>query len=488
MAKSLYLFNSLTETREIFVPSNPHDVKIYCCGPTVDDVPHLGQARTYVFLDVLRRILRHHLGFAIRSVMNVRDLNTKFISTEDTRRYERLFFQTMAKLNVERPDFAPRVTDCVALARQMTQRLVREEFAYYKPGFDITYFSTQAYLKKFKPVFPHTEMRDEGFQRQDASEEGKWHPRDFQLWKSMKSWIDAEGKIRTGIPGRHTECAVAANFYFPDCVDIHLGGNHLRLSHQEKEISLGRAYSDEEDRGSVCLHTGHLRIEGQRMSKSFKNVTTVDEVLREGISPLAIRYMFMKHPYDKPIDFCMEELKKAQQSYDEFMRYLNHMRLTLRELEVKETEEDFKEKWYDDYGSQTDLAELNAVKQLIDSFLMDNLNVPGALEILEDYVLSFSHVVKRDIPYERLRYCFSYVLWMTDKCFGLIENQSESLFPVLKKFKSEVREFALKEGMNETQKQVLLEMCDRVRGEVHKVGYVLEDELVQIEKLLLNNQ
>lgn len=482
--KTIKLFNARTQLLEEFVPTDSGDVKIYCCGPTVYDVPHLGHARTYVFLDVLRRILRNYLGFGVRSVMNITDLNDKIIEKgglQSARQYEKVFFDAMDLLNVERPDFAPRVTDFIDLAERVSKRCLIEQFAYYEPSLDTTYFSTKKYLRTFDRVFPHTEKRDSSSSQQ-VEMKGKRDFRDFAVWKNSKEWVDIEGKKQTGMPGWHTECATIASFFFRDWVDIHIGGIDLLFPHHENEISLGRVYLNNKDWVRFCLYAGHLQTEGRKMSKSLKNFTTIDQVLAEGYSPLAIRYMFMKFPYDKPMTFHKDEIKKAQKSYDNFMHHIQQIKLRLLEMKSKKSEKDFDSLWYDDYGFQMELSELNQIKTEIDVYLKDNLNVGKALETLEDYVRGFSHPLKQDLSYDWLLYCFKFIMWMADTCFGLIEKPSEKnkssdeLFPILKCFRAKVREVALRKDTNETLRKSLLNLCDTVREQMDKTDYNVEDD------------
>lgn len=408
----LQLFNMLNDSKEPFLPVNTQDVKIYCCGPTMYDAPNLGQVRTYVFMDVLRRILGNYLGYGIRLVMNVTDLDDKIISKGSirvARHYETIFFQTMDLLNVERPDFAPRATDCLEVARNVSTRCLIEKIAYYEPGFETTYFSTEAYFKKFGCVFPHSPVES-----RENSGEGKWNPRDFVLWKSSKCWIDCEGKELKGLPGWDTECASMAMFYFPEYVDILLGMKDLQFTHHENEIALGCAYSNKRDFVRFCLCTDGVEIKEEK---------TFEELLSENYSPLAIRYMFLKHPYNKPMIFNNAELRKAQSSYDNFIYRINQMKLYLQKLKAKETKENFEEKWYDQYGTWAELNELNSLKKKIHDFLMDDVNVPKALEALENYVEMFSTEALIAMSYEWLRYCLNYILRITDSCFGLLEME-----------------------------------------------------------------
>lgn len=251
--KPLLLYNALTHKKEPFIPENTKDVKIYCCGPTVYDMPHLGHARTYIFLDVLRRVLRYHLGYGVRLVMNVTDLGDKILEKADSecvagphiiaQKYERIFFETMEKLNVKRPDFTPRATDFIGAAKTLSQACLSKEFAYHESNSSSTlYFNTEAYLKQFGRVFPDTEKRDQASsQIIEEKKTYKRDPRDFVLWKS-KQWLDVKENICNEMPGWHTECAAMAAYYFGSSVDIHLGGIDLQFPHHENEVALGRIY------------------------------------------------------------------------------------------------------------------------------------------------------------------------------------------------------------------------------------------------------
>lgn len=477
--KPLLLFNALTQEKEPFIPENAKDVKMYYCGPTVYDTPHLGHARTYIFIDVLRRILRNYMAYGVRSAMNVTDLGEKIFERAAldrvasphiiAQKYEREFFETMDKLYVERADFTPRVTDFLDVGKSLSQTCLLKEFAYHGSDTSPTlYFSTEAYLKQFGRAFPDTQKRDEAI-RMLKAEEKKRDPRDFVLWKS-KEWLDATGKLRNEIPGWHTECAAIAIYYFGNSVDIHVGGIDLQFPHHENEIALGRVYFNQTHWVRFCLYIGHLQMDGIKMSKSLKNFKTVNEMILKGYSPLAIRYMFLKHPYNKPMTFQEDELKNAQRLYNCFAYHMKYIELYLLVLK----NDGDRRKCYNLYNKQSALEELNEVKERINDLLMDNLNISEALQILEDYVRKLSNTVKR-FPYEWLQYCFNYVLWMTETCFGFKlsreSKQSGSLYPVLKKFRSQVREYALKMK----DREFLLKLCDEVRECMHRNGYIVED-------------
>lgn len=437
---TFHLYNALSQKLEPFAPTNPYDVKIYCSGPFLYDVLSLARIRTYIIWDILRRVLRHNLGYGVRCVMNVTDMDDTLLAKgglKVARYYEHLFFQIMKQLNVERPDFAPRLTDCVYEANNLRDKCLIQEFAYNEPSLDTTYFNVEAYLNKRGVVF--SSNREDAFLQTDlkaGEKTRKRNPRDFALWYSSKKWITAKGNAQQGMPERYLASAAMTRFYFPDSVDIYLGDIDLHYGEYEKEIALIREYSDEE-MVHYCVFVQHVQIEGKEMSK------TVHELLTEGYSPLAIRYLFLKHPYDTVMTLDKDAMEAAQKSYVHFIFYINRMKTYLQESKPKEIPADFDEIWYDGYGSQVEADTLNEVKRMIDIYLKDNLNVQKALETLEDYVKMFSDPLKTEIPHEWLRYCLDYILWIADSCFGLIPKTSDSLFFTTQKVKDELENLGL---------------------------------------------
>lgn len=205
--EGLKIFNHLTNQLESFVPKDPNDVKIYVCGPTVYDSPHLGHGRTYVFVDCLTRILQHVFGYHVRLVMNITDLDSKIIERgghDVAVHNERKFFEAMDKLNVKRPDFVSRVTDFM----NTISHFVENNLNGYSYRSSDLLFDIKPYLKRYGPVFRVDENRHDDFPvLENSYKSQKKDSRDFVLWKADKVWVDAEGKERQGMPGWHSECA-----------------------------------------------------------------------------------------------------------------------------------------------------------------------------------------------------------------------------------------------------------------------------------------
>lgn len=458
--KQLHLYNALTRSVEPFIPTNPHDVKLYCCGPTLSCAPHLGQARTYVYMDVFRRILHHYLGYSVRLVMNIIDL-------EGAQEYEKEFSEIMNVLNVQPAHFTPRMTESVELTTSVWKRCMIEKFAYFTRNFNI-YFHSKAYLEKFGPIFSDKEY---GYQSRETAllEEEKWNPNDFIMWNESKKWIDTQGKQHTGVPSRDTACAAMAIFHFQESIDLVLGGVDLQWLHHEKEMALGRVYFKKKDWVRFFVYTGLLEKEGTKMSNTAQNCVTVKEMLAKGYSPMVIRYMFLKMPYMECRSFSEYQFEDAQRAYNRFMINIEKMKFYQTQLEFQNTVEDMQKSW-----ERCD--ELAQVKGIVEKVLMNNMEISKALDIIEEFVQNCVLRYPKNMSYDWISYCLEYVLYLVDTCFGLMAPASsvigkDGVYPVFKKFRSGIRDYAWK-----AQEVSLLEMCDKAKEEVNRIGYNLQDE------------
>lgn len=466
--KQLHLHNTLTESLQPFTPDNPHDVKLYCSGPTLCNGPHLGQIRTYVFMDVLRRILHHYLGYDVRLVMNMTDLHDPRITNIGlAQKFQKEFLKTLLWLNIQKAHFTPRVTECLELTTNIWKQCMTEKFAYFTHNFDV-YFHMKGYLEKYGHSFPDTVQRDVA-----QSEEGKWNPSDFKMWNDKKEWVDSGGTKHIGIPSRSTACAATAIYHFQDSVDIYLGGNDLKFPRHEYEMAISRVYFGKKDWVRFCVHTGILEIGGEKMSNRLKNVVTVEEMLAKGYSPLAIRYMFLKHPYLQPMCFKEKYLKDAQYSYNRLMKLIETIKFHQNQLAFHTTFEVLQESW-----ERCD--ELTKLKGTVEAVLLNNVDIPKALELVEDYVNMFLIKFTKKMSYEWITYSLQYVLFLVDTIFGLIKYPSESVesdlvYPAFKKFRSGVRDWAMKQE-DAMQRNTLLEMCDKAKEEINQFGYTFQDE------------
>ena len=311
---TIRLFNTLTGKIEELAPSDGAHFRMYACGPTVYDYGHIGNFRTFLQVDVLRRFLKLR-GIAPRHVMNITDVDDKIIRNaaaagvpigEYTPRFEQAFFEDLDALNVEKPEVVARATEHIPSMVELIQKLGSEDCA-YKTEDGSWYFRIAkfpAYGKLSKKDF--TGITDGA--RVDVDEYDKDSARDFALWKAPKPgeyhWETALGP---GRPGWHIECSAMATEYLGDSFDLHAGGEDLMFPHHENEI----AQSESATHTCFSRHWFHVRfllVEGRKMSKSEGNFYTLRDLLLKGYKASAIRMLLISVPYRQQLNFTFEGL------------------------------------------------------------------------------------------------------------------------------------------------------------------------------------
>ena len=314
-------YNTLTQQVEEFVPADGHTVRMYTCGPTVYNYVHIGNLRTFTFQDILRRWLKAR-GFTLNHVMNITDVEDKIIRAameqhkslqEYTSVYEKAFLDDCAKLRLERPERLVRATEHIPEMVDAVEKLTDKGFTYSSDGsvyYRIAKFPEYGKLSKLDV----TGMRAGA--RVDVDEYDKADARDFVLWKAKKngepSWDAPMGE---GRPGWHIECSVMAMKYLGDTLDIHAGGIDLTFPHHENEIAQSEALTGKQF-ARFWLHSEHLIVEGQKMSKSLGNFFTLRDLLDRGYKPEVIRYLLTAVPYRNKLNFTFEGLKAAATAID----------------------------------------------------------------------------------------------------------------------------------------------------------------------------
>nr|YP_002048695.1 cysteinyl-tRNA synthetase [Paulinella chromatophora]ACB42485.1 cysteinyl-tRNA synthetase [Paulinella chromatophora] len=316
---SLKFTNTLTRQLESFTPIKDRKISIYCCGVTVYDLCHLGHARSYIAWDVLRRYLIWR-GYEVTFVQNFTDIDDKILvraAREESSmqlvsdRNIEAFKSDMALLNILPADRMPRATKCLDGIRSIISDLEKKGVAYSTEG-DV-YFSIKEYAQYGKLSGKDLSKLQEGASgRISASEEvRKKNSFDFALWKKAK--IDEPSFTSPwglGRPGWHIECSTMVREELGETIDIHLGGADLIFPHHENEIAQSEM-ANGKNLANYWLHNGMVNVNGQKMSKSLGNFTTIRELLASGISPLALRLFVLQTHYRKPLDFNSEALKAA---------------------------------------------------------------------------------------------------------------------------------------------------------------------------------
>ncbi len=309
--------NTLSQRRERFQPLTPGLVRMYTCGPTVYNYVHIGNLRTFLFEDVLRRTLKV-AGFQVRQVMNLTDIDDKTIRgaqaegvslREFTDRFIEAFFQDIDTLRCERAEHYPRATDFIPQMVELIAKLKEKGYSYQLEGstyFRIASFPGYGKLSRIDP------SQVKAGARVDADEYEKEDVRDFVLWKAARPgepfWQTPFGP---GRPGWHLECSTMALELLGESLDIHAGGVDLIFPHHENEIAQSEAATGEPF-VRHWLHSEHLIVEGQKMAKSLGNVYTLRDLLQRGHDPLAVRYLLISVPYRQKLNFTFEALQAAE--------------------------------------------------------------------------------------------------------------------------------------------------------------------------------
>jgi cysteinyl-tRNA synthetase len=323
----LNLYNTLPARIEEFAPSVDNTVRMYACGPTVYDYGHIGNFRTFVAVDILRRYLRQS-GFKLQHVMNITDVDDKIIRNaardhktvnEYTQKYEQAFLEDMQMLNIDRPERMARATEHIEEMAQFIRALEQKGFA-YRTDDGSYYFS----IAKF-PEYGKLSKKDFGGMeigaRVDVDEYEKDNARDFALWKAPKEgeafWETSIGK---GRPGWHIECSVMAMKYLGDSFDLHAGGEDLAFPHHENEIAQSESLTGKPF-SRFWMHVRFLLVEGEKMSKSAGNFFTLRDLLDKGHKPSSIRFLLASVPYRRQLNFTFDGLKQAANSVERLRNF-----------------------------------------------------------------------------------------------------------------------------------------------------------------------
>jgi cysteinyl-tRNA synthetase len=339
MTAMIRFHNTLSGRIEEFIPLEPGKVKLYTCGPTVYDFPHIGNWRSYVFEDLLKRFLLFR-GFAVAHVMNITDVDDKTIRganakgvrlDEYTRPFIEAFHAEREKLNILPADHYPRATDPENIRGMaaIVKTLLDKGFAYRKDGsiyFAIDKFPAYGRLSKIS-----LEDRRPG-SRGDADEYEKESVHDFALWKAPKEgepfW---ETEIGPGRPGWHIECSAMSARYFGATFDIHCGGVDNIFPHHENEIAQSEAANGVKF-VNYWLHGHHLIVDGEKMSKSKGNFYRLADVLTKGYDPGEVRFLLLSTHYRKMLNFTDEALAQARTSRNRLRNFLFELRHVERDL------------------------------------------------------------------------------------------------------------------------------------------------------------
>jgi cysteinyl-tRNA synthetase len=408
---ALRFYNTLSGKVEDFVPLTGKEVRFYTCGPTVYDFAHIGNYRTFVFQDVLRRHLKYR-GYQVRQVMNLTDVDDKTIRNSQaagmalrdyTAKYIEAFEIDRDLLNLEKPEFMVRATDHIDEMVKLIQTLSAKGYAYTSEGSE--YFSVQKFKNYGKlSKIDFSGMRDGA--RVDSDEYEKDNARDFVLWKAAKEgeprW---ETPLGPGRPGWHIECSVMSMKYLGETFDIHSGGSDLVFPHHENEIAQSEAATGKPF-VKYWLHAEHLMVDGKKMSKSEGNFFTLRDLIAKGFKPSAIRYLLASAHFRMPLNFTFEGLHQAQQSIQRLRNFRD--RLTTEKFPSTE--------------AQPFVSRAETARQTFEEALDDNLNTAAALAAVFDMVREGNTAMDRGEFPEGARAAFLDVLECWDRIFAVLDD------------------------------------------------------------------
>ncbi|WP_260706918.1 cysteine--tRNA ligase [Edaphobacter flagellatus] len=325
------LFNTLGGKVETLEPVGAPELRMYCCGPTVYDYGHIGNFRTFLHVDVLRRFMRQQ-GVPVKYVMNITDVDDKIIRNaaaagkpiaEYTAKYEKAFFEDSDALGIERSEIVAHATSCIPDMVELIEKLAARDIA-YKAEDGSWYFRIARFPEYGKLSRKDFEGIEDGA-RVDIDEYEKDAARDFALWKACKpgeqSWNTALG---CGRPGWHIECSAMAMKFLGESIDLHCGGEDLMFPHHENEIAQSESAS-EKPFARHWMHVRFLLVEGRKMSKSEGNFYTLRDLLLKGYRASAIRFLLISVPYRHQMNFTFDSLTESTNAIERLRTFHQRM-------------------------------------------------------------------------------------------------------------------------------------------------------------------
>lgn len=451
----LKLYNTLTRKKELFKPIKKGVVSMYSCGPTVYDYAHIGNFRSYLAVDILKRYLKFK-GYKLKHIMNITDVDDKTIiaskkqkiSLKDyTKKYTKAFFEDLKTLNIDPADIFPKATEHIKEMVSMIQKLIKNGLA-YKGDDNCWYYD----VSKFKNYGKLAKLKMEGLKegarvKQDTYE--KENAQDFALWKAYDKndgdvfWKTDLGK---GRPGWHIECSAMNTKYLGDTFDIHTGGVDLIFPHHENEIAQAEGATNK-PYVKYWIHNEHLVVDGKKMSKSLNNFYTLRDILKKGHDPKAVRYLLLSTHYRTKLNFTFKGLEAAKNAIGK----LNNFIFSLEHMNCKE-----------DIGNIDEL--IRETKAAFELKMDDDLSISEALAVIFDFIRDTNklRLSKKDAEkVKKLMLDFNKVLGVID-----FKKKEEKLPAEIKK---------LIEKREKARKKKDFKKADKLRDEIKNKGYTVED-------------
>ena len=455
----MQIYNTQSRKKEEFVPIEPGKVSIYCCGPTVYNYFHIGNARPFIVFDTLRRYFEHK-GYEVKFVQNFTDIDDKMIRRANEEgitvkelgeRFIEEYYKDADALGIERATVNPKATEHIPEIIAMIEKLVAKGLAYACDNGDV-YYNTQAFPGYGKLCGQNLEDLESGA-RIDV-DPNKKHPMDFALWKAQKpgepAWDSPWGK---GRPGWHIECSAMSTKYLGETIDIHCGGKDLVFPHHENEIAQSEGATGKPF-VHYWMHNGFINVDNQKMSKSLGNFFTVRDIAKE-FDLEAVRMFMLGAHYRSPINFSREMIEQAKASLDRLYTARDHYAFLLenaKDGEMGEKENDL-------------LAKVQAAREGFDAAMDDDLNTADAIGKLFELVRAANAGLDEHSPKAAVKA----VLDTLDELAGVLGILSRKTAAD----DAKVQELLAQRAEARANKNWA--ESDRLRDEIVAMGYVLKD-------------
>lgn len=453
------LYNSLTRQKEEFVPIVPGEVKMYVCGPTVYNYFHIGNGRTFVIFDTIRRYLEYR-GYKVTFIQNFTDIDDRMINKANAEgitvkelgdKFIDEYYQDADGLQVKRATINPRATEYIDEVVEFVKDLIDRGFAYEIDG-DV-YFSTKKFEEYGKLCGQNLEDLQSG--ARISVDERKKDPMDFAVWKSQKPGEPAwESPWGLGRPGWHIECSCMAKKLLGDTIDIHGGGMDLKFPHHENEIAQSEAVTGQKF-ANYWMHAAFVNVDNKKMSKSENNFVTAREALKKYNSDV-IRFLMLSGHYRTQINFSAELLDSAKSSVERLYNCVNNLENLINEVNRKEANDS--EKAY--------LESLDKHREKFIEKMDDDFNTADGISVIFDLIKDINNNVSIDSSSELCEGALNLIRELGSP-LGILQKTEEKSLEV------EIQE--LIDKRQEARKNRDFALADKIRDDLKARNIILED-------------
>ena len=479
----MQIYNSLTFQKEVFEPIKKNEVKIYWCGPTVYESPHLGHMKSAVTLDLIHRYFKAK-GFKVKQIKNYTDIDDKIIARsqelnkdyrEIAEKYIQEYEKMMDALNIFEDTKNPRATEVIPFIIKFIEKLIEEGHAYEQGG--SVYFAVNSF-PKYNSIMQNIsedaldEEEDYSSDQDTAYGQDKRDPKDFALWKKMKEgepyWDSPWGK---GRPGWHIECSAMALNFLGETIDIHGGGQDLKFPHHRNEIAQSESYTNKEF-AHYFVHNGFINVNDEKMSKSLGNYFLISEIIKE-YDPMIVRWFLLTSHYRSSINYSLENMEQAKKSYN---RLINTIK-KVNEIEVLNENTE---------ASKELINAILSTRSIILNALDDDLDTPKAVAELLSLFREINKVIlqKAKPITHKFKETFFEFINEIDALFGIFPDLDSKISKISGIYTEEaektIKELVkiLQETREQLRNKKLFDLSDQIRNKLRELGIDIEDKKI----------